>query len=99
MYYLQLLRHWIHFLNFLRGLDNGHSIWILALWTSLNVQKIVTLRIYSARTLLTIKVATQTLQPPPKSSVQRNGTVTPLKAVNQLWLNEKQVDLLLQQLK
>ena len=44
------------------------------------------------------KVVVQTLQTPPKSSLQRNGTVTPLKA-NHLWLSEKQVDLPLQQLK
>ena len=29
------------------NLDNGHSIWIVDLWTSLNVQEILTLRIYS----------------------------------------------------
>ena len=38
-------------------------------------------------------------QTPPKSNVQRNGTVTLLKAANHPLLSEKQVDLPVLQLK
>ena len=47
----------------------------------------------------TTKVVMQTLQPSLESSVQRNSTMTPLKAANHLWLNENQVHFPLQQLK
>ena len=33
------------------NLDNGHSIWIIVLWTFSNIQEIVTLRIYFPRKL------------------------------------------------
>ena len=69
-------------------------------WTSLNVQEILTLRIYSpGMPFFTTKVVMQTLQPSLESSVQRNSTMTPLKAANHLWLNENQVHFPLQQLK
>ena len=59
----------------MRNLDNGPRIWIIVLWTLLNIWKIPTLRIYSPRMLLTTKVVMQTLETPPKSSMHRNSTI------------------------
>ena len=70
-------------------------------WTSLNVQEILTLRIYllARNAFFTTNVVMYTLQPSLESSVQRNSTMTPLKAANHLWLKENQVHFPLQQLK
>ena len=71
---------------------------VIVLWTLLNIREILTLWIYSPRMLFTTKVVMQTLETPPKSSVQRNNTLSPLKVAKHLWFSEKQADLPLQQL-